>query len=153
MSESNQERLAQVLSEFAAQIGLDGLVAEESGYCCLELENGRVIHLQLEDDDLLLVTELGTVPAGEDRLPLLEELLTANAFWKATRGATIFFEPTESTALLARRLPLGLLVDCGLAQQMEQFIITAEQWSERLNAPTPAPTDLVADNPPLNQLA
>ena len=96
MNPSDQNTLDDILSSFAKQFGLEKPTVSDIGYCNLESEHGRVIHMQLEPRQLMLMTELGTLPVGKDREPLLEELLVANTFWQGTHGATLSFDPSSN---------------------------------------------------------
>ena len=134
MIPSDQNTLDDILSTFAKQFGLEKPTLSDNGYCNLESEHGQVIHLQLEPRQLMLMTELGTLPISRDREPLLEELLAANTFWQGTHGATLSFDSSSNSVLLGHRLPLDWLLDDGLGDHLEGFIHSANHWSERLQA-------------------
>ncbi|MEM7026245.1 MAG: type III secretion system chaperone [Pseudomonadota bacterium] len=131
-SQDSQALMAKVVAGLAEEVGLEDLAADESGYCCLEGEDGRVVHLQREGDELLLMTELGRLPSGEGRLGVVEALLAANAFWQGTRGATVSCELTTDIALIARRLPLIAVDKDGLFAVLEAFLAAAEECRQHL---------------------
>ena len=145
-SEADKALMAEVVAGLAKEVGLDELAPDESGYCALEGEDGRVIHLQREGDELLLMTALGRLPTGEGRLGVVEALLAANAFWTGTRGATISCELTSDTALIARRLPLAEIAKDGLFAVLEAFLAAVEECSQHLE-----PADKEHDRLPPDQ--
>ena len=131
-ADPNQALLAEALAGLAKDIGLDDLSPDESGYCALVGEGERIVHLQREGDELLLVTELGQLPADQSRLGVLEALLAANAFWEHTRGATISCELTSDRAILARRIPLAPVARDQLYAVLETFLYAADECRQHL---------------------
>ena len=76
-----------VLDNLGKELELEGLRFSEDGYCSMALDNGRLFHLDVQEEGLTIMTELGEAPIGERRLEVLETLLGANAFWVGTKGA------------------------------------------------------------------
>jgi hypothetical protein len=115
MTEARRDDLNELLAVLTREIGLEPLSFAEDGYCALGVESGRIIHLQQEGDDLVLMAELGDLPRGPDRLAKAELLLRANAFGMGTNGAQ------------------------GLAGSLGDFVEAAERWARAMTADTEAP--------------
>lgn len=121
-----------LLEQLGRDVELDGLAFSEEGYCSLGLDTGRVLHLDVQEDGLLLMTVLGEAPDGESRVRVLELLLGANAFWVGTQGATLALDPGLRQVLLMRKEPLGALERRGLRPVIGEMIEAGERWAAQL---------------------
>jgi hypothetical protein len=121
-----------LLDQLGSDVELHGLTFSEEGYCSLGLDTGRVLHLDVQADGLLLMTVLGEAPTGERRAPVLEMLLGANAFWVGTQGATLALDPALRQVLLMRKEPLQVLERRGLREVVGEIIATSERWAGTL---------------------
>jgi hypothetical protein len=135
-----------LLAKLGSDIGLAGVAFTEEGYCSLGLEDGRVLHLDVEDDSLVLMMALGEAPAGAGRLKVLEALLAANAFWIGTQGATLALDPDLRQVLLMRKEPLAVLERQGLREVVEDVIEAAERLAAVLQPAGEALTPTDADD-------
>jgi hypothetical protein len=139
MTEARRDDLNELLAVLTREIGLEPLSFAEDGYCALGVESGRIIHLQQEGDDLVLMAELGDLPRGPDRLAKAELLLRANAFGMGTNGATLGLAADTDALLLTRREPIDRLLEQGLAGSLGDFVEAAERWARAMTADTEAP--------------
>jgi hypothetical protein len=121
-----------LLDQLGRDVELEGLVFTEEGYCSLGLDTGRVLHLEVQDDGLLLMTVLGEAPTGERRVAVLETLLGANAFWVGTQGATLALDPAHQRVLLMRKTPLDALEKRSLREVIEEVVEASERWAQQL---------------------
>lgn len=117
----------ELLAKLGSDIGLAGVAFNEEGYCSLGLEDGRVMHLDVQDGNLVLLIGLGEAPAGAARLKVLEALLAANAFWIGTQGATLALDAEQRQVLLMRKESLAVLEGRGLREVIEDMIEAAER--------------------------
>lgn len=129
-----------VLDQLGRDVELEGLAFTEEGYCSLGLDTGRILHLEVQDDGLLLMTVLGEAPTGEGRAVVLETLLGANAFWVGTQGATLALDPTHRQVLLMRKTSLEVLERRGLREVIGEVIESSERWARQLGG-TEGPAD------------
>jgi hypothetical protein len=133
MSTADMAPWQELLDELGRDVGLDGLAFGEDGYCSLALDDGRVLHLDVQEEGLLIMTALGEAPTDEKRVRVLEALLAANAFWVGTRGATLALDPDVRQVLLMRREPLEVLKRRGLRELLGEVIEASDVWSAHLS--------------------
>ncbi len=121
-----------LLDEFAQHIGLGNLAFDEKGFCAMRFDGKHVINVQYleEDGRFLLFADLGP-PAGGEKM--YATMLQANLFWRATIGATFSLTRDDSPhAVLALTVDWKVLNGAQLAETVERFLDTIEDWSERL---------------------
>lgn len=139
MTETRRDDLNELLTVLCRDVGLEPLTFADDGYCALGIESGRIIHLQQEDDDLVLMAELGDLSRGPDRLAKAELLLRANAFGIGTNGAVLALAADTDALLLTRRETIDQLLERGLAGPLGDFIEAAERWASTMRANIEAP--------------
>lgn len=145
MSKTRRDDLNELLTVLTREVGLEPLSFADDGYCALGVESGRIIHLQQEGDDLVLMAELGDLPRGPDRLAKAELLLRANAFGVGTNGAVLALAADSDGLLLTRRETIDRLLERGLAGPLGDFIEAAERWASTMRAEMEAPFDQLSD--------
>ena len=105
------------------------------------------LHLQDEDRILVLMADLGALPARQ-RNDHYQRMLVANSGWRDLAGGTLCTNDSGDRAHLRLRLDLNTLGGETLAQWTEAFAVAAEDWAKRIAAPdvrnvpneAPAPT-------------
>ena len=136
-----------LLGQLGERLGMDGLRADEQGYCALSIDDGWVLHLALvpERQCVQCMAELGALPA-QGREDTLARMLHANALFAGTDGATLGLDAARGTGVLSRELALAGLDLVAFEDALERFVLQAERWTqwlrqagERAAAPAPAP--------------
>jgi hypothetical protein len=135
-----------LLKQLGSEIELDGLGFTEAGYCCLGLDTGRVLHLEVQPDGLLFMTVLGEAPTDERRTAVLEALLGANAFWVGAQGATLALDPALRQVLLMRKEPLAVLEQRGLREVIGEIVAASERWAGELRGAAAPDDDRAPDS-------
>ena len=120
----------QLLADFGASLGLDGLSLDEDGHCALAFDEVMVnIDFIEETQDLLFYSALGISDEAQRSDPaILLPLLQANYFGMGTAGGQIGIDKTSGMVTLSRAYPLQLLDLQGLTASLQAFVSTAEYW-------------------------
>lgn len=119
------------LSAYARRHGLEGLSLTVGESLALEFEQGLKVHLDLEDEELLMYAPVGHVQV--DDMQGLEALMSANLMWRDTDGATLGLEPYSRSVVLARTWPLALLANAEAVQtRLDRFCHLASTWRQAL---------------------
>lgn len=93
----------------------------------LRFDDSVTVVLSAEDDDLVVFGRLGEAPTHS--VTFLENLLSANLFWRDTRGATLSLDPDTGAVLMAQRLPERDWREVDdLRQAIERFAHLQQSW-------------------------
>jgi len=127
--------LNSLLQELGRQLGIPDLAADQTGHCTLSIDNAWTLHIAWSEarNCVQCLTDLGGLPA-QDREAFLAQLLTANALFAGTQGATLALDPTREQVVLCRELSLAGLDYIAFEKGLEAFIEQAEHWRARLDA-------------------
>lgn len=130
---NDQAIFSALIRDFAALIGLDGLVADEDGRCGVVVEGAAPVILQYvaANETLVLYTVLGALPA-EGRTTILEFCMAANLLWQGTAGATLGLDSADDSLVLARQFPVNQLEPGVLMDAVRQLSDTAMGWQREL---------------------
>lgn len=129
------DALNALLAPLGQRLGIDGLRADDSGYCALSIDQAFVLHLVHVEarDSVQCMAELGPLPR-QGRATLMAELLHANALLAGTDGATLALDVARDVALLCRELPLPGLDFVAFERALESFVLQVDRWTARLRA-------------------
>lgn len=132
---SSQNDLSPVhllMSELGSLLGVPELALDESGICCLGLDD-VVVNLEHKSETgmLMLYSVVATLPE-EGREQMLSTALGANLLWGETRGDTLALAEDSGAILLQRQMPAEGLDVQGLAASLESFTEACERWTEKL---------------------
>jgi hypothetical protein len=98
----------------------------------LQFDESVTVVLSAEDDDLVVFGRLGEAPTHSKTF--LENLLSANLFWRDTHGATLSLEPDTRAVLIAQRLPERDWREVeDLRQAIERFAHVQQSWMAKIS--------------------
>ncbi len=141
-----------LLSEVAAEIGLDDLSLDADGRAGVVVEGTTTVLMQHNERDETLVAYsiVGPLPANA-RSAAIELLLAANLLWRGTGGATLGLDQEDDTVLLAQRMAVGTTRPQELATVLKELADMAGEWRDilsnlaaRSDGAEPQPADLRA---------
>ena len=127
---------ANLIAEFGAQCGMDGLKPDENGLVGL-VADGRTVTLQQvpEVPCVIATVELAEVPESSATVDRL--LLRANQALFVFDGMTLCRQPETSRYALVARIDVEPLDVAGFDQKLSQILQRAEQWRDLLEAFSP----------------
>jgi hypothetical protein len=98
----------------------------------LQFDESVTVVLSAEDDDLVVFGRLGEAPTQSQTF--LENLLSANLFWRDTQGATLSLDPDTRAVLIAQRLPERAWREVDdLRQAIERFAHLQQSWTTEIS--------------------
>lgn len=122
-----------LLQELGKAMDIPNLTADSNNSCLIAFESG--IEVQVEpyerDDFLLLVIDLGNVPAGRYREDVFKEALKSNGL-PSPRFGTFAYSEQSNNLLLFDMLSLRDLNGEKIASAIEPLIEKAQKWKESL---------------------
>ena len=98
----------------------------------LQFDQSVTVVLSAEDDELVVFGRLGEAPAHS--VTFLENLLSANLFWRDTQGATLSLDLDTRAVLMAQRLPERVWREVDdLRQAIERFANLQHYWTAEIS--------------------
>ncbi len=127
------DKFSSILMNFADRIGLGGLRIDPSGYCCLDVDSGTLVHIKYDNkrDGLILISEIGELPIM-NRAAIARYLLRMNDNAAESKGMTLSFNSESGKAALGYQYPLRFLTVDGFEEFFKMFIEETKRWTERL---------------------
>lgn len=123
-----------LLGQLGQQLGIEGLKADEQGYCALSIDQVWVLHLAHVETRSCIQCMAELAPLPHDGRPaLLAELLQANALLAGTDGSTLGLDAERDWVVLSRELPLAGLDFVSFEHTLELFVRQAERWMAYLH--------------------
>ena len=124
-----------LIADLARELDLPDLGLDNHDYVCVQTEDGVIFNMDYyeQDDVLSWYTTVGEVP-DEQRIPVLDAMLSANFGWEETGGATLCLDPEGKLALLTVSMPVADMDLPVLRQRMQDFSEMAWAWSKRISA-------------------
>jgi hypothetical protein len=122
-----------ILHEFANRINLSGLQVDSSGYCCLDVDQGTLIHLKHENkrDSMIFIAEIGQIPetnAGS----ILRYLLRINNDPEESKGMTLSYNAESNNAAIGYQFPLRFM-DIGKFEEFfKVFLDEVDRWKQKM---------------------
>lgn len=128
MSEKQAEIQA-LFNEMLAKGGHEPVAFGEDGGCTVMVDDDRPLHYQLCEDLglLVLLMPVGGVPEAV-KGEVYEQLLTANAYWGKTQGATLACNPELGEVIYQFGEPLEGLTAQRLDELSGSFMDAASHW-------------------------
>lgn len=113
-------------------IGIPELTANEEGYCCLQFDKKKLIHLQYtpSEESLTLFSELGFVDL-DNQLAIYQLLLEGNFFNAENKGAVFSIQPETQIIFVSLMIPSEFL-ETIFEKKLEDFINLIDFWSVKL---------------------
>lgn len=138
--------VALLIGELGQRMGLSGLALNAGGTCAVSFDGRSLVNIQYRPDTeaLWLFADLGAPAAGE---AIYGDLLRGNFFWRTTFGATLSLSGDDPAhVVLALPVVWRGLDGARLAQTLEVFLNTLEDWAELIAQPidaavAPSPLD------------
>jgi len=128
-----------LFSQLGEAFGLSSLAPDENGYCSVQVDEKFPLHFMVSDDQesLTVFSELGRIDP-ESQPEIVLEILSANLFWRDTRGSTLGIEPASGSVVLLRQLEVQTLTYPGLESVLDGFIKSSEHWLNKISSPKQA---------------
>ncbi|MDR1255950.1 MAG: type III secretion system chaperone [Puniceicoccales bacterium] len=129
------DKFSSILNGFANKINLMGLKIDPSGYCCLDVDNGMLVHLKYDNkrDGMIFIAEIGEIPQI-NRAVVMRYLLRMNDNQEETKGMTLSYNSESGKAALGYQYPLRFLADEGFEEFFKLFLDEVERWTKRIMA-------------------
>ncbi|CUR67706.1 type III secretion system chaperone [Pseudomonas aeruginosa] len=119
----------ELVAQLGAGLAIPDMEADEDGYVALDMD-GHIIHLQEDAGAGVIVLYAVLQEIEEARLlEVCARLLTANAFWRETGGATLALDEVTGHVLLCRAVALNGLDMAGLETALGDFADAAAHWA------------------------
>ncbi|MDR2628597.1 MAG: type III secretion system chaperone [Puniceicoccales bacterium] len=122
-----------ILHEFASRINLSGLQVDSSGYCCLDVDQGTLIHIKHENkrDSMIFIAEIGQIPetnAGS----VLRYLLRMNNDPEESKGMTLSYNAESNNAAIGYQFPLRFLNIDKFEEFFKIFLDEVDRWKQKM---------------------
>lgn len=123
-----------LLQELKSELG-EGAVKEDNDhqYSLILDEYWVMVHLQPDEEQILVAASLGPLPEG-DKGELFKAMLQGQYFYHQTSGATLAVDDDSSFVVLQCLLPLPLINKEILVRSLEKFLNTADAWRQKLQS-------------------
>lgn len=124
----------ELVAQLGAGLAIPDMEADEDGYVALDMD-GHIIHLQEDAGAGAIVLYAVLQEIEEARLlEVCARLLTANAFWRETSGATLALDEASGHVLLCRAEHLSGLDLAELEAALGNFADAVAHWSRWLDS-------------------
>lgn len=132
MSRESYEDLIVKLGE---KIALEGLKADNEGYCCLAFDEKIVVHIQYNypNDSVMFFCQIGQL-SEESQRRLRKKILKADLLWQGTGGTTIGVDNETGEVMMSFQESMELLDSERFQEVLRGFVETAEIWMKALEA-------------------
>ncbi len=149
----SRERFESLIQELGKAVDME-LNADDTGYCCLEIDGSLLAHMQYvaASDSIYIFSELGRI---EDHAlaSACERLLAANLFGVETGGGVLAMHGDSHELVFSYSVSATEENPVRFQQILENVIHYAEYWKgelESMNRASPVPGE--ADDPRLSML-
>jgi hypothetical protein len=122
-----------ILYGFARKINLSGLKVDDTGYCCLDVDKGTLVHLKHESkrDTLIVIAELGEIPEKNAGV-VMRYLLRMNNNAEETKGMTLSYNSESGNAAIGYQYPLRFLNLEKFEEFFKMFLDEVDRWKQRI---------------------
>lgn len=122
-----------ILHEFANRINLIGLQIDSSGYCCLDVDHGTLIHIKHENkrDSMIFIAEIGQLPdiaVGA----VARYLLRMNDNPEESKGMTLSYNSESNNAAIGYQYPLRFLNIEKFEEFFKMFLDEVDRWKQKM---------------------
>lgn len=127
------EKFCKILKTFANKIGLRGLRIDESGYCCLDVDNGNLYHFKFDNKRnlMMIISEIGELP-DKNRAAVMRYMLRMNAIPEETKGFTLGYNKESGKASIGYQYPLRFMTAEVFEDIFKVLIDEADKWRNLL---------------------
>lgn len=122
-----------ILQEFARRINLVGLQIDPSGYCCLDVDHGTLVHLKYENkrDNMIFISEIGEIPEM-NKGAVLRYLLRMNDNAEESKGMTLSYNSDSNNAAIGYQYPLRFMDITKFEEFFKMFLDEVERWKGKM---------------------
>lgn len=131
----SRESYDNLIIKLGEQIALEGLKADEEGYCCLAFDEKIIVHIQYNypNDAIMFFCQIGQLNE-ESQKRLRKKILRADFLWQGTAGTTIGVDNETGEVMMAYQVGMESLNMEGFQEALKGFVETAEKWMRALEA-------------------
>ena len=124
-----------ILNDFAGRIGLAGLQIDPSGYCCLDVDHGTLVHLKHEKkrDSMIIISEIGQIPEMNTGA-VLRYLLRMNNNPEESKGMTLSYNAESNNAAIGYQYPLRFLDVTKFEEFFKMFLDEVARWKQKMES-------------------
>ena len=129
--------LAELMTELAAAIGLEGVELEDDGGGQLIIDDDLVIDIATDPGEatIIVAASVGAIPADQ-REAAFGQLLEANLLGDGTGGAALAIDGTRDEIVLCRLFPQDDLPFAVFDRELSVFVQALRYWRQRCAAGT-----------------
>ncbi|MDR1457485.1 MAG: type III secretion system chaperone [Puniceicoccales bacterium] len=122
-----------ILHEFASRINLSGLQIDSSGYCCLDVDQGTLIHIKHENkrDSMIFIAEIGQIPETNAGA-VLRYLLRMNNNPEESKGMTLSYNVESNNAAIGYQFPLRFMNIDKFEEFFKMFLDEVDRWKQKM---------------------
>ena len=122
-----------ILQEFARRINLIGLQIDPSGYCCLDVDHGTLVHLKYESkrDNMIFISEIGEIPEM-NKGAILRYLLRMNDNAEESKGMTLSYNSDSNQAAIGYQYPLRFMDITKFEEFFKMYLDEVERWKGKM---------------------
>ncbi len=126
------DRFESLLGELSKISGLT-FHTDHQHFCALQIKKGLIVQMQPDksEENLLIISKIGEIPAGKFREDVLKDALKANRL-NDLKGAIFAYLPTTSHLVLFQTYPFDSMNGEKLATILSFFIETVENWKNAI---------------------
>ncbi|WP_263769498.1 type III secretion system chaperone [Propionivibrio soli] len=130
-----------LLSRAGVLAGIRDLVADEDGFCLVQVDGRLMLTLEYSQDAdaVILGAVCGRLPEPAPA-SLLSEILEANYYWIGSGGGTLAINSPAGTLDLQFRESIERMEPERLKDLLGAMVINAERWQRRLDDFAAAPS-------------
>ncbi|MDR2812718.1 MAG: type III secretion system chaperone [Puniceicoccales bacterium] len=123
-----------LLKELGKVLDLSSLELDINNHCLILFDDKIVLNLELQEERgaLIVYSYISVVPFTGKEL-VLEILLEANFFWKASHGATFAIDKQTQTLILQQRFLLPIAKSENFQDELGIFVDVVEAWMKRID--------------------
>ena len=127
------DTFSKILMDFASRINLMGLQIDPSGYCCLDVGEGTLVHIKHEPkrDSMIFIAEIGQIP-DMNNAQIMRYLLRMNDDPSETKGMTLSYNSENNNAALGYQYPLRFLTIDKFEEFFKMFLDEIDRWKQKM---------------------
>jgi hypothetical protein len=122
-----------ILYGFARKINLSGLKVDDTGYCCLDVDQGTLVHLKHENkrDSMIIIAELGEIPERNGGA-VMRYLLRMNNNAEESKGMTLSYNAESGHAAIGYQYPMRFLNLEKFEEFFKMFLDDVDRWKQKI---------------------
>lgn len=133
MAEESKNRMVdRLLTDLGNEMGIGGLVFDESDSCLLQFDEKITVLLLYEgrENVIYLFSYVGSLPEDERKSNvMLIKMMGANYRWQEAGGATLSIRPGDNDVVLTRKMEMDAIDINKLKSAVSDFVLAQEKWA------------------------